>query len=112
MPAASVLTVKAASPQTPMQQLIKEVWEAALGVEGIGPNDNFFDLGGHSLLSMQVIRELQRRTGALLTPREMVFLSLGQLASIYEHKAQQEKRPTGWMNRLSGVLSRVISKGE
>jgi amino acid adenylation domain-containing protein len=99
------------APQTPMQRLIAEVWGAALGIDGIGLNDNFFDLGGHSLLSVQVIRELRQRTGVVLSPRDMVFQSLGQLAGLYEQRCQNGKRSGGLMNRLSGVVQKAISKG-
>ena len=101
----------AAVPRTPMERLIAEVWQGALGVEGVGLSDNFFDLGGHSLLSMQVIRELHKRTGVRLTPREMVFQSLGQLAGAYEQRSPNAKRSTGLMGRLSGAVRKAMSKG-
>ena len=101
----------AAQPQTAMERLIAEVWGSALGIDGISLGDNFFDLGGHSLLSVQVIRELRQRTGVLLTPRDMVFQSLGQLAGLYEERGQNGKRSGGLMKRLSGAVQKAISKG-
>jgi hypothetical protein len=96
--------------QTPMQQLVAEVWEAALGVRGLGLEDNFYDLGGHSLLSVQVIKELQQRTGVQVHPGVMVFQSLGQLAAYYEHHAKpsQKDGPMVWMDRLSSALAKVL----
>jgi len=41
-------------PVTPLQKQIARVWERAFGVTDIGIDDNFFDLGGHSLLLMRV----------------------------------------------------------
>jgi amino acid adenylation domain-containing protein len=110
-PAAQPAPANSAGPQTAMQRLLAEVWRGALGVEGVGLHDNFFDLGGHSLLSMQVIRELYERTGVRLSPREMVFQSLGQLAALYEERSTNGKRPGGLLNRLSGVVRKAISKG-
>jgi acyl carrier protein len=110
-PATQKRAVKdAAGPMTPMQRLVVEVWEAALGTEGIRVQDNFYDLGGHSLLSMQVIKELEERTGVRITPRAMVFQSLGQVAAYYEQnkKPQREERSMNWMNRLSSALHRVL----
>jgi acyl carrier protein len=40
------------------------IWEEVLGVQEVGPDDDFFDLGGHSLLSMRVATRVQRRFGA------------------------------------------------
>jgi hypothetical protein len=41
-------------------QQIAAVWQKHLGVDRIGPRDNFFDLGGHSLLIVRVHRDLQQ----------------------------------------------------
>jgi amino acid adenylation domain-containing protein len=43
-----------APPQTGLQQTLARIWRELLGVETIGRNDNFFDLGGHSFLLLQV----------------------------------------------------------
>jgi amino acid adenylation domain-containing protein len=110
-PAAQPLAASTAAPLTDMQRLIAEIWARALGIEGVGEHDNFFDLGGHSLLSMQVIRELHQRTGVRLSPREMVFQSLGQLAALYEERSSNGKRTGGLLKRLSGVVRKAISKG-
>ncbi|MHC4617196.1 MAG: non-ribosomal peptide synthetase [Planctomycetota bacterium] len=39
-----------AAPQTRLERMIAEVWQSLLPVEQVGLHDNFFDLGGHSLL--------------------------------------------------------------
>ncbi|MEM8530262.1 MAG: SDR family NAD(P)-dependent oxidoreductase [Chloroflexota bacterium] len=43
------------------EQVVTEVWKKALGVADIRPDDNFFDLGGNSLIGLQVIAQLQKR---------------------------------------------------
>lgn len=40
-------------------QLIK-IWEQVLGLEQIGINDSFFDLGGHSLKALQLFAEIEK----------------------------------------------------
>jgi acyl carrier protein len=42
-----------------MEQEIAEVWKDVLGVDRVGINDNFFDIGGHSLLMAQAHSRLQ-----------------------------------------------------
>ncbi|ATQ43282.1 acetoacetate--CoA ligase [Caulobacter mirabilis] len=42
------------------------VWRTLLGAETIGLDDNFFDLGGHSLTAARVLAEVRRRTGRRL----------------------------------------------
>jgi len=51
---------RAAMPQTEVEQLIATVWQEVLHVDKVGIYDNFFDLGGHSLLIIQVQAKLQK----------------------------------------------------
>jgi len=44
--------------RTPVEQAIAAVWQELLGVAKVGVDDNFFDLGGHSLLLVQLHRRL------------------------------------------------------
>lgn len=48
-------------PKTKLEQTIAEIWQEALNIEAVGINDNFFDLGGHSLLIVRVHAELQKK---------------------------------------------------
>jgi amino acid adenylation domain-containing protein len=43
------------APRTPLEQEIARIWEQVLKVKEVGVYDNFFALGGHSLLGTQVI---------------------------------------------------------
>jgi len=47
------------APRTPVQEVLAAVWVEVLDVERVGIHDNFFDLGGHSLLGTQVISRIQ-----------------------------------------------------
>ncbi|MBW7921144.1 MAG: amino acid adenylation domain-containing protein [Rubellimicrobium sp.] len=46
-----------------VQRRIAEVWAQLLGVSGIAARDSFFDLGGNSLLAVQVHRDLRQAVG-------------------------------------------------
>ncbi|HEX2211051.1 MAG TPA: phosphopantetheine-binding protein [Longimicrobium sp.] len=48
------------APRSEMEALVAEVWREVLGVERIGVHDNFFDLGGTSLLLYRVFARLQK----------------------------------------------------
>jgi natural product biosynthesis luciferase-like monooxygenase protein len=44
-----------------VEAMVMEIWQRALGTTQIGMRDNFFDIGGHSLLVIQVLKELRAK---------------------------------------------------
>ncbi|MGH9628562.1 MAG: phosphopantetheine-binding protein [Bryobacteraceae bacterium] len=46
-------------PETDVERIIASIWREALSLEAVGTNDNFFDLGGHSLLMVRVHSKLR-----------------------------------------------------
>ena len=57
------------APRTEVERTIVRVWQEALRVEKISVDDNFFDLGGHSLLIIKVndkLREAFNRTVSIV----------------------------------------------
>jgi amino acid adenylation domain-containing protein len=55
------------APSSEMQRRVAAVWESVLGLKGIGVRDNFFDLGGHSLLVAKLLRRVESEFGARLS---------------------------------------------
>ena len=50
-----------------LERQVAALWSRHLGVEDIAPTDNFFDLGGHSLLVVRVHRDLQQQLAPAIT---------------------------------------------
>ena len=48
------------APQTPIEKAIARIWSSVLRLERVGVHDNFFHLGGHSLLGTQVISRVRK----------------------------------------------------
>ena len=48
------------APRTPTEELLAGVWAEVLGVAAVSVTDNFFDLGGHSLLMFQIQGKLRQ----------------------------------------------------
>ncbi|HJP91741.1 MAG TPA: amino acid adenylation domain-containing protein [Pyrinomonadaceae bacterium] len=46
-------------PQTELERIVAGIWQQVLKIEHVSLNDNFFDLGGHSLLMIQVQGKLR-----------------------------------------------------
>jgi SAM-dependent methyltransferase/acyl carrier protein len=61
------------APRSDEEKTIAEIWQRALGIERIGVHDNFLELGGDSLIGLQVIYAIRER-----------FQTTGGL-SLYEH---------------------------
>ena len=74
-----------APPQTPLEHTIAAVWMQLLAVDKIDRRDNFFDLGGHSLLSIKVIYHIQEAAEVQFNPTDFIFNNLQQLAAMFEH---------------------------
>ncbi|HXB21781.1 MAG TPA: SDR family NAD(P)-dependent oxidoreductase [Candidatus Solibacter sp.] len=51
-----------------LEQKIAEVWQRILGRDQIGVHDNFFDLGGNSLLGLQLVSELSQELDIQIAP--------------------------------------------
>jgi acyl carrier protein len=66
-----------AVPRTALERALAAIWQDLLGLEKVGTQDNFFDLGGHSLLLIQ----LHARLGAELH-REVALVDLFKYPTI------------------------------
>ena len=54
------------APQTETEMLVAGIWENILGVGTININDDFFEIGGHSLLAIEAMAQLVKQTGRVL----------------------------------------------
>jgi len=68
------------APDTELEKSLVEVWSAVLNIEQVGIHDNFFDLGGDSILSIQIISRLNQK-GINLEPKQIFqYQTISQLA--------------------------------
>jgi amino acid adenylation domain-containing protein len=59
-------------PDGPVQEAVAAVWKDVLGLESVGAHDNFFDLGGHSMLAARLLGRLHD-TFAVDVPLRSLF---------------------------------------
>ena len=70
-----------AAPRSELERSIAAVWSAALKLESVGLDDNFFDLGGHSLLMAKVHARLGEALGRMVSLIELFqYPTVGSLA--------------------------------
>ena len=89
-------------PATETERRIAAIWSGLLGIERVYREDNFFDLGGHSLLVMQSVETLEAELHRRIDPRRYIFESLAQIAAGYDTAPPLEAPKRGLLNRLFG----------
>jgi len=68
------------APETVTQKKLAKIWQSVVGVNRVSLNENFFDIGGHSLLSIRVIVKVKKDFGVRLDQVIMVLSTLEQMA--------------------------------
>jgi amino acid adenylation domain-containing protein len=92
------LDVSYKAPQTSTEQAIAALWQEFLRLDKVGINDNFFDLGGHSLLLTRIHSRLSEILGH---QKELTIVDLFRYPTIYslakyidEDEKKQQSRET------------------
>jgi hypothetical protein len=81
-PAHAALAEGFVAPRTPAEALLAGIWAQVLGLEQVGIYDNFFGLGGDSIMSMQIIAKANL-AGLRFTPRQILqHQTLAELAAV------------------------------
>ncbi|MEP5152394.1 MupA/Atu3671 family FMN-dependent luciferase-like monooxygenase [Planktotalea sp.] len=79
---------------TDVSAQIAAIWGKILGVSQIAPSDNFFDIGGHSLLAVQAHREIRDELGAKISITDIFrFPVLSSLAERVAASGGQAVKP-------------------
>ncbi|MCW5318204.1 amino acid adenylation domain-containing protein [Nostoc sp. KVJ3] len=76
------------APRTPTESTLAKIWAEVLNIEGVGIYDNFFDLGGNSLLTVQLMKQIYKHFEREL-PLSSLFLNptIESLATALSSKA-------------------------
>lgn len=103
------------APRNEIEKIITSVWKEALDVEQIGVNDNFFEVGGHSLLMVQVHSKLSELFESKLSIAEMfakptISALAEHLGNGNGHKAGLQKAATRAERRKQAAGRRSASK--
>ncbi|MBL4622337.1 MAG: amino acid adenylation domain-containing protein, partial [Immundisolibacteraceae bacterium] len=103
------------APSTETELALAEIWQELLNLERVSIHDNFFDLGGHSLLSIQVIVRINALLGVKLSPRIILFNDFAQIALQCDQqksrngqasKAGEKKKSGGLLGKLRDKIKR------
>ncbi|PHE93141.1 non-ribosomal peptide synthetase [Bacillus wiedmannii] len=70
MPEEKQINSESVGPRNSNEQILTTIWKQVLGVKKVGIYDNFFEIGGDSILSIQIISQASQ-VGLKLTPKQM-----------------------------------------
>ncbi|MCX2829639.1 amino acid adenylation domain-containing protein [Bacillus pseudomycoides] len=59
------------APSNKLEEILTNIWSITLGVEKIGTNDNFFDLGGNSLNAITIIAKIHKELNKEITIKDI-----------------------------------------
>jgi len=106
-----VLKTGYVAPVNETEATIADIWQGLLGIQQIGVQDNFFDLGGHSLIAIQVMSRL-REAFRVDVPLRSIFETptIAQLASVVAQQRieHQEVAPTRIVPRQAASIDEIL----
>ena len=92
------------APEGATECRIAEIWCRLLGLPSVGADQQFFSVGGNSLLATQVITRIRAEFGTQLTLREWLEAStIAELAGAIERQRQREAL-------VDGILDEVVTR--
>jgi hypothetical protein len=100
------------APRTASEKLLARLFVEVLDVPRVGVHDNFFDLGGQSLLCLRVVDKIEKETHRRISPRILLLNTLEQAAAALDELNERAPEPTapapGKAQEVTGVAVRVF----
>jgi acyl carrier protein len=98
-------------PRTPVETAVAAIFCDLLGLDEISVHDSFFNLGGHSLIAMQVLSRLNAEFDAELTPT-LLFTSSFTVTELADTLVQQQlkKMSSDDINQIFQKLSELTDE--
>ncbi|MEP6915793.1 MAG: SDR family NAD(P)-dependent oxidoreductase [Acidobacteriota bacterium] len=70
------------APSTPVERILAGVWQELLGIDRVGVHDNFFALGGDSVVGIQVVARASAAGVRLTTRQAFAHQTIAELAEV------------------------------
>ncbi|HEX2094684.1 MAG TPA: amino acid adenylation domain-containing protein, partial [Longimicrobiaceae bacterium] len=91
------------APRTALEEVLAAMWAEVIGVERVGMRDNFFEVGGHSLLAARVVARI--RVLKVEVPVRALF-EAPTVEELAQYITKQEPVP-GRTEMIAGILRKV-----
>jgi acyl carrier protein len=93
-----------------IEEAVWEIWKEVLEEDEVGVDENFFDVGGHSLIAMQVMLRVRERLGVELTVQELFEWPTISLLAQRVRQAQIEQDELLEADELIDEVERLSSE--
>ncbi|MEH2155518.1 amino acid adenylation domain-containing protein [Nostoc sp.] len=116
---ASIVKSRYLPPRNSLESILANIWQQVLQVSKVGVNDNFFDLGGHSLKAIALVNQIQEKLGlsfqikqTFLLPTiaeqaELLSASMPINVQVIPHLSEQENYETSYAQKRFFVLQQM-----
>ena len=104
------------APNTPKERVLAEIWCSILSLEQVGIEDNFFDIGGTSLLGLQMVARVQKQLGSEFRAVKLYqYPTIRTLAQYLDRENRKRfddpQQKTNQRDRLLQKTPKTISEG-
>jgi NAD(P)-dependent dehydrogenase (short-subunit alcohol dehydrogenase family)/acyl carrier protein len=103
------------APRNDTERAVAAVWQELFGIGTIGVDDNFLEIGGHSLLAIQIVSRLDKELRIKL-PVNVMFESptVAQLAVLFEQagqaKAEEERKLAEMLDMIENLSDEEVAR--
>ncbi len=102
------LTQAYEAPQSATEKAIAKIWEQVLSIKDIGVHDNFFDLGGDSLIIVQILQKLRQTLKSDLSINDLLNANtIAELAQVIEPSTEDAQNLPACLVRFRAGDSHV-----
>ena len=92
------------APRTPVEAALAQIWSEALRVERVGVHDDFFDLGGDSLVSLRIVARVREAFQVQLAPGDLFDApSVARMAVAVARETIRLRAGSGAAEALAGL---------
>lgn len=93
-------------PQTDKEKIVARIWQEVLNIERVGLDDNFFEIGGHSLLLVQLQNKLEEEFAYPLSLTDLFqFTTVKALADYLNYVSGERQQPISQVTEIQDKIN-------
>jgi aryl carrier-like protein len=91
------------APRNAAEEALASIWQDVLGLEQVGIHDDFFELGGDSIITIQVVSRARRMGYELQVGDIFSYTTIARLSALLEQRADNSLELSGEQGELGGT---------